>query len=366
MRTSGTNPDRRIALILGNGFDLDLGLKTSYKDFWESEYCPKDYPTPLIRHLNQRWKKGLEAVKWYDLENELLEYAVNGDKSDVVTEEEREYIKRNSDDELSTKYRFLGTDDVFNNLADKGYLVGEEAFRVGDKAIVNVKTPYREDFAQSAIWRDRQALKLIKEGLCKYLETLSYENLTEDSIAHEVLSLMGFAKDEGHAVEVFSFNYTRTAIEDYRDLDRIVNHVHGKCSSSIIVGAGDTLEIGSDYDFLMKSFDPAFNPPSLVKSLHDADLIIIFGHSLGENDRQYFKSFFKQQIDYSRAQKKNIVFFTRDSDSMIEVKRALQKLTDGDLSTLYELNKVQILKTEGTEENRQAFLSFHQWFLSYV
>ncbi len=30
---------RKIVLILGNGFDLDLGLKTSYKDFWESEFC---------------------------------------------------------------------------------------------------------------------------------------------------------------------------------------------------------------------------------------------------------------------------------------------------------------------------------------
>lgn len=44
---------RKIVLILGNGFDLDLGLKTSYKDFWESDYCPKKYPAPLIRHLKQ-------------------------------------------------------------------------------------------------------------------------------------------------------------------------------------------------------------------------------------------------------------------------------------------------------------------------
>ncbi|MBP5517465.1 MAG: hypothetical protein J6X91_02220 [Bacteroidales bacterium] len=46
---------RKIVLVIGNGFDLDLGLKTSYKDFWESEFCPKDYPSPLIRHLNSQW-----------------------------------------------------------------------------------------------------------------------------------------------------------------------------------------------------------------------------------------------------------------------------------------------------------------------
>lgn len=45
---------KKIVLIIGNVFDLDLGLKTSYKDFWESEFCPRDYPAPIIDHLNKR------------------------------------------------------------------------------------------------------------------------------------------------------------------------------------------------------------------------------------------------------------------------------------------------------------------------
>ena len=65
---------RKIVVVLGNGFDIDLGLKTSYKDFWESDYCPKDYPAPLIRHLNQCWPGDLKSVGWYNLENELLSY----------------------------------------------------------------------------------------------------------------------------------------------------------------------------------------------------------------------------------------------------------------------------------------------------
>lgn len=357
---------RKIVLILGNGFDLDLGLKTSYKDFWESEFCPKDYPAPLIRHLNQRWKDGLDAVKWYDLENELLEYAVNGDKSDVVTEEERVYIKKHSDYELNNKYRFLGTDDTFKSLADKGYLSGEEVCRIGERAVISVSVPYREEISRSAIWRDRRAFQLIKDGLCKYLEALRYDNLVEDSFAHEVLSLMGFARSEGHFVKIYSFNYTRATLEDYKDINIVVDYVHGKSSSSVIIGAGDTLEISPDYDYLMKSFDPAFSPPPLVKSLNEADMIIIFGHSIGENDRQYFKSFFKRQTDYLTAHNKSIVFFTRDNDSMIEVKRAVLKMTDGNLSALYGLNNVQIIKTEGTEENKQAFFTFHNWFLANV
>ena len=62
--TMATNTKK--ILILGNGFDLDLGRKTLYKDFYESEFCPKDYPAPLIKHLNEKWTDNLESVKWYD------------------------------------------------------------------------------------------------------------------------------------------------------------------------------------------------------------------------------------------------------------------------------------------------------------
>lgn len=40
---------RKIVLILGNGFDLNLGLKTSDKDFWASKNCLKNYPAKSLR-----------------------------------------------------------------------------------------------------------------------------------------------------------------------------------------------------------------------------------------------------------------------------------------------------------------------------
>ncbi len=64
----------KTVLVIGNGFDLNLHRQTSYKDFWNSNYCPKDYPAPLIAHLNSKWNESSETVKWYDLENELLQY----------------------------------------------------------------------------------------------------------------------------------------------------------------------------------------------------------------------------------------------------------------------------------------------------
>ncbi len=65
---------RKIVVILGNGFDVDLGLKTLYKDFWESKYCPKDYPAPLIFHLNSH---GIDTKGKSSPDGRLLEYLEN-------------------------------------------------------------------------------------------------------------------------------------------------------------------------------------------------------------------------------------------------------------------------------------------------
>ena len=155
---------RKIVLILGNGFDLDLGLKTSYKDFWESEFCPKDYPAPIIKHLNERWDEALEAVRWYDLENELMYYyrkvSLPGSKVDVITREEEQFVR-----EIDPVHLSYGVDNKYigaaNSLLQKGYIVENP------RIIPRYLMPYREDMLRSTVWRDRRALDLIKEGLYK-------------------------------------------------------------------------------------------------------------------------------------------------------------------------------------------------------
>ncbi len=64
----------RNIFIIGNGFDLDLGWKTRFSDFANSEFWPKQdgiYIPGLLIHLES--KKDKET--WFDLENELLQYA---------------------------------------------------------------------------------------------------------------------------------------------------------------------------------------------------------------------------------------------------------------------------------------------------
>ena len=349
---------RKIVLIIGNGFDLDLGLKTSYKDFWESEFCPKDYPAPLIRHLNNKWDEDLDSVRWYDLENELRTYAKKEHKTDVINEEQCTYIRHHSDYELSLDSRFNGVDDIFIYLVEADIIQITGVFK-------SASIPYRDDLLKPATWRDRKAVGLIKEGLCKYLASISKQPYFIHSVALGVLLAANCARESGNFVNIYTFNYTQLPVDHGNGFQSIVHHVHGKYEKGkIIIGTIDDGDYDKNYDFLQKSFDPYFNPPALVADLLEADEVIIFGHSIGENDRQYFKSLFKQQTDFTYHKEKKITFFTRDEDSEVEIKRSLQKMTDNNLSTLFCLNHIEIIKTSNIQEDSNQLEQFLSHYIS--
>lgn len=334
---------RKIVLILGNGFDLDLGLKTSYKDFWESEYCPKNYPAPLIHHLNQCWTDNLNAVKWYDLENELLEYYRNTVRKrkyyDVISPSELKFLKI-----VKPEFWVFGSynqyvDDALS-LYDKGYILFDP------NHLQQMSIPFHDDMLHPPIWRDRKALNLIKQGLCKYLSSFNYDTLVHTSMARTLIELMKCIVSQNTIISIYSFNFTPTLSRYNQTLAKIVKYVHGSCEfSNTIIGTGDTLDISDDYSFLIKSFDATYNPPALVEDLLNSDETIIFGHSIGKNDRMYFKAFFKQQVDYSNPRRKDITIFTRDEESELQIKRTLMEMTDGNLSALYGLNNIHLLHT---------------------
>lgn len=347
---------RKIVLILGNGFDLDLGLKTSYKDFWESEFCPKDYPAPLIHHLNQRWPDNLDAVKWYDLENELLNYYKGlrnlKDGEDILTEDEKDFLKDFSSYGFACHW-YDDKIDLLQSLVDKGVLL----YR--DRPIPAIGEHLKEDALKSPIWRDRKALGLIKEGLYKYLKSNEKPVPESLSVAFHLLLSISKCVDAGDTVSIYTFNYTRVQMRGHSLKDVPVNYMHGSCEDGkIIVGTRDGTPIEPEYDFLQKIMDDSFNPPDIVSALNTTDEVIIFGHSLGENDRQYFEQFFSQQANIDNHTKKSIFIFTRDDASKVEIKRALKSLTGDRLSVLMSINQPAIIRTGNLKADQRILYDF--------
>ncbi len=347
---------RKIVLVLGNGFDLDLGLKTSYKDFWESEFCPKDYPAPIIHHLNQHWSDNLDDVKWYDLENELLNYYKGlhniKDGEDILTKDEKDFLKN------FTSYGFAchwydDKIDLLQSLVDKGVL------QYRDRPIPAMGEHLKEDALKSPIWRDQKALGLIKEGLYKYLKSIEKPIPESLSVAFYLLLSMSRCVEVGNTVSIYSFNYTQVPMCRYGLKDVPVYYMHGSCEDGkLIVGTRDGTPIEPEYDFLQKVMDDSFNPPDIVSALNKTDEVIIFGHSLGENDRQYFEQFFSQQASIDNLTKKDIFIFTRDDASKVEIKRALKSLTRDRLSVLMSVNQPTIIRTGNLKADQKLLYNF--------
>lgn len=179
------NKDKKRVLIIGNGFDLCLGRKTSYKDFCQSEFCPKDYPSPLIKHLNDKWNDNLDAIKWYDLENELYNYynkikKNNGHPFDLYNSTERTILETIHAHHGISEYNYLiqTNAETVNRLLRMGVLS-----KPGLSYIISLS---HEDVLNSPIERDKKAVQLIKDGLIQYLIRIQKEAINENSIAAAV------------------------------------------------------------------------------------------------------------------------------------------------------------------------------------
>lgn len=343
-------------LILGNGFDLDLGRNTSYKNFYNSEHCPKDYPAPIIKHLNEKWVDNLDSVKWYDLENEILNYyeiiKTQGGDYDLYDVNERKILVQIKQIPTHTTFSIIQDNlDVINRLLADNIL----SLSSNNHLIVH------PDAFLSPVERDKRAVMHIKEGLMEYLKSIEKTETDYNSAAMIVVRAFLYNYRDIADYAVYSFNYMDLFHQDEKVVTRLFNgitqFVHGSIkNSNIIIGTKDH-EISHDYDFIQKSFDVQFNPPAIVYDLLQADDVTFFGHSLGVNDSQYLRPFFMQQSS-TNAKRKNITIFTKDAESEMQIRRSLQYMTDWGLSSLYSMNNFQIIKTDNISNNKKQIETY--------
>lgn len=126
-------PREDILLILGNGFDLDLGLKTRFKDFTNSSYWPfgdRAKYDGLGGFLNHRQK----TDEWFDLESAMKEYCMSNGQSSYSQER-------------------LGKD------------------KADDKSLVEALKEYLSAIDVTKINLQSKAAELIKKQLCIALRT---------------------------------------------------------------------------------------------------------------------------------------------------------------------------------------------------
>ena len=193
----GQNKIPNRLLIIGNGFDLNLGRNTRYSDFAKSEFWPKNLESQLYGYLNKKF----QIERWFDLEGELATY-----------------VTKLNDQRLAS-YR-----STISNIAKQ----------------------------------DEHDFQIIVEAMISYLSLIEeHTNPKESSLAAKVFSLI--CRDRAFQ-KVYSFNYTDLSrLADWLSLERepLFEYVHGCLANhSAILGINDSVDtIDGNYDFLRKSFN---------------------------------------------------------------------------------------------------------------
>ena len=182
--------------------------------------------------------------------------------------------------------------------------------------------------------------------LKKYLQS-EQQDLQKNARESKAKSILSeFSKKENYFIHTFNYTDVKYISEVLKiRLNRTrIEYVHGNLGdNNIILGAGDNKELPEEYDWLYKTSNKNYSSNNLADSLANADKICIFGHSLGENDFDYFKPFFKrisQDIDLTYHNPMTdrpikVTIYTKDEASEIAIKRQLRKLTDNHLQGIY-------------------------------
>lgn len=145
-----------------------------------------------------------------------------------------------------------------------------------------------------------------------------------------------------------------------------IEYVHGCLSdNSAILGINDQVDtIDGAYDFMRKSFNIHYSSHPVGFDLRDADEVVFFGHSLGDNDYHYFQSFFKHQCEENleKSEQRMITIFTYNEASRMEIMRTLHKMNNGRTSMLFQNNELNIFCTHDEEHKMSdTFLNWYQY-----
>lgn len=263
-----------ITFLIGNGFDLNLGLKTSYKDFLE-DYANKNSNTSdnimKFKEFIDK-KKDKKEILWVDAEKEFLDYSNEFD---------------------------------------------------GKKATVKDYSQCHLDICSSLgkyLEREEQKIDFKDEGIdVAFAESISMEHLLSTLPPAEQEILESYSKNigGGYVYNFLSFNYTRTVdnfissiegknllgerkISHYQSQTNAMGkllHVHGYTDQYMVFGGNDDAQIGNislfeeepryKKQFIKRETNLLYQQGSDNKAydvLKRSDLIYIFGMSIGDTD----------------------------------------------------------------------------------
>lgn len=345
---------KNLIVLVGNGFDLAHGLKTSYSNF-ANYYLEKIIAEDLYEHFyNGTTKSNL-------IKPEFLANTLNGNKRNDISTRFRLQLKRNSMD--------LIINELYDNRTNLDKVLKNELFvelyKNQFQNWFNVENVYYQQLMElkrnvqdkseltEKVIKLNQELEEIKQALKTYLKSL--EIPYDENVYHFFLEYFSDAKGL-ESIYFIVFNYTSTLNQYTTPIIReqsIINPIHGTLSEDIIFGYGndqskeyeelrnlevdELLENFKTYDYMKNSRYIEIYEEA-IDAYEDYEVLIL-GHSLGQTDKTLLEEVLNSEkckkihipkrtdlINDPEKQRKSFNTLVKSASRIISNDRRLRKL----------------------------------------
>lgn len=268
--------------IIGNGFDLDIGLKSKFDDFYDSDYWPfHGKNTPLAKFL----ELNCAIERWIDLEEALAEY---GSKT----------ISFGSH-AIEDKEDFQLLKDSFNK-----YLLNEQ-----------------ETFKPNKGVAAKLFSAIIDNGFFGYIYSFNFTDLSY------------LAKEKLHIQKHFKYSHVHGRASDGSSILGVGDYADLASTTDFM------------YKSFAKTYSPPLMIPTMLNASRVFLFGVSLGRVDYQYFDDFFKRVIEGQEDDAIGDSKEIVIFTYDEKSRRDILRNFQSMTGNRLGRLYARNHFQVYCT---------------------
>ncbi|NDW09420.1 AbiH family protein [Dysgonomonas sp. 520] len=278
-----------ITFLLGNGFDLNIDMKTRYSHFYPYYLKMPCGDNTHIEKFKTDLKKDLN--NWADLE---LEFG--------------KYMK----DMTSLKH----LDDVYEDLCDSlsEYLAKEEsALSIADLDVSN--------FPNDLVFPENHLVLADKQSLIEYKNKYANNNWRINIVTFNYTSTIEkllYSENGDYPLPLRRGNNT-----SYKSILNKILHIHGLINDGMILGVNDASQIHndvlkSDDDVLTTIVKPKRNQElkelidkEAIDLIRQSQLIVLFGLSFGDTDKFWWELIGKYMLNSGTCR---VILFHKGDD----------------------------------------------------
>lgn len=323
----------QILYIIGNGFDLNLGLETSYIHFYNY------YKTVASDNINvQKLKKNISKTyeSWADLELALGNYTQHIEKIEEL-------------------------DDIL--------------FDVGEKL-------------SKYLHLEEDKLENYEINQRKFFDYLCFpENSFLPADKENLLAIKSKWKNQHWNINIYTFNYTSVIEKIFGDKQRNVflanhnntlliqlgeiKHIHGYLDNDMVIGVNDTSQIENEsfhenrdvLESIVKTECNRANRSNIDKQftnkINTANLICIFGSSIGATDNKWW-----ELIGERLKSDCHLIIFTQGNEIPPRI-RHMQARAERSLRDLF-LSKTKLTEKEMQTVENKIFVGLNSGFFNEI